>query len=315
MCYYGKVDMRSSKRFIILGITVLFLGVGIAAGTFAISRIFPADPEPQEFCGDKICNAEEDYLSCPSDCEEIIVDPSDTLESLEVIDVYYFNKPAGKIDIAILLKNPNPDHGADEFNYTLTIKAGDTTVKEIKGSSYILPQEQKYIVLLNQEPGGNFTDIEMNISSSSWTRLNEFFSLNLEVFDIKLERLPEENAFYARLAAFVRNNSIFGLTDIKVVGVLLDSSGEPLAVSRTSIQTVLEGEMREVEMFWPNQISLGAVASTDVKAYSNVLKNDNFVREYGVDEAPTAPARREDDRRNYFQLPEVFDTFKGWNPF
>ena len=264
-----------------------------------MGKFFPSDPEPEP-------EPEPPPYQTPQEPD---------LESLEVVDIYYFSKTDGRVDIALQVRNPNSNHGAEEMNYTLSFMKGGKAIKEFDDSSYILPGEEKYIVLLNQDSGGSFDNIKMDINSVAWQELSEFFTLDLDVFDIRLERLPSENTFYARLRAFVKNNSIFGLTDIRVAGLLFDASGELIAVGRTSIQTVLEGEMREVEMFWPNQVPLDEVATTEVRAYSNVLKNDNFVREYGVEETPTPPSRRRDDSRNYFQLPEAFDNWGGWSPF
>jgi len=292
--------MRSVKQLVILVITVSVLGLTISAGGFLLSRIFADNTEP------------EDPYQTPYQTP----DEGPSLDSLEVLNVQALLKQGNIYDIVIQLRNPNPEHGAEELRYKVVFSNNGSEVHTIEQTSYILPAEEKYIVLTNMEVNSFFDDVSVDLRDVLWRQLDDFISLNLDVFDLKLERMLDSNVFYARLAAFIKNNSVFGLTDVRVFGILFDSRGDIIAVNRTSIQTVLEGEMREVEMFWPQAIPLDDVVKYNVYAYSNVLKNENFVRQFGVDRPiGSGDSRGDADSRNYFQLPELFKRFQGWSVF
>lgn len=287
----------SLKRLVILAVTVFIFGLAVSAGNFIFSRFAPPEPPPPP------------PPPAPAPAGPV-------LESLEVLKLQAFKKKGSTYDILIQLKNPNSEHGAEDLSYSINFLNNTDVVKKINENSYILPNEEKYIVLTNVEINSAFNGMSMDLQSVTWRRLQEFVALNLDVFDLKFERLPPENNFYARLAAFVKNNSVFGLTDIKVFGILSDSSGNIVAVNRTSIQTVLEGEMREVEMFWTDELDFDNVQSFGVYAYSNIMKNDNFVRQFGADDpVEKRGPQGGSEKQNYFQLPELFDKFQGWSPF
>lgn len=207
--------------------------------------------------------------------------PENNTSPLELNWIKHINSGDGSVSIVAEIKNPNEKWGAEKIEYEFALFDGrGEQIDQIIGDTYILPNESKYVVALKVPVGHNVSSIEFSAGNVSWHELYDFVRLDLDVENPKLEEVEDDPTFKTKAIGRIANNSLFGLTDIEVITVIFDNNNNPLDINRTIIHTVLEGEKRDAEMFWPYEINPNTAARLDIQAYSNVFENQNFIRYY-----------------------------------
>ena len=88
---------------------------------------------------------------------------------------------------------------------------------------------------------------------------------------------------YGHELKIVFNSSDLDLNRVDVTVVVLDTSQEPIAVSKTNIFTFLARTSRGFEVAWFTPF-VGQVNRIDAEADANVFENSNFLRTYGGQE-------------------------------
>ena len=88
---------------------------------------------------------------------------------------------------------------------------------------------------------------------------------------------------FSKLEATLLNNSSFDFEYVDVFAVLFSQEGEILAVGKTDIRTFSAKTERFFEIKWIAPFS-GEAARAEVYPYTDVFKNENFIKEYGAQE-------------------------------
>lgn len=197
------------------------------------------------------------------------------------VGIFEARDDSGGINIGAEISNPNQEWGVEDMRYEFKLMDGlGNEIGSVDGYSYIMPGEEKHIVFLNKKVQEKVAGVEIGIEDVKWKKLQDFVRLKLDAENPRVEEVDDDPKFKTRAIARIANNSFFGINNIEVTAVLFDSGNNPIDVSRTSIQTVLEGEKRDAEMFWPYSIPVDEVARLEIKAYSDVFENRNFLKQY-----------------------------------
>ncbi len=221
------------------------------------------------------------FLFHDSDTTEPKPTPGD-LKKIEVLDTQILSSEDGIADIFIEVRNPNSEWGAQNIVYNIDLlnEEGDI-VRTLVRDSYILPDQQKFLVHPSVRVSESVVEIRTEITVETWRQLEDFVELRLYTEDVELTRAENQPEFSTTAKAFVVNDSLFGLNNIDIPVVLKDKNDNVLAVNRTSLQTVLAGEKRLIEVFWRQEYTEGEVGEIIIDAYTNIFANDNFIRRYG----------------------------------
>ena len=152
------MDKRLLKQ-IIFGFIFLAIFSGIGTGLY-----FWLKPAPT--CFDHKKNQGEEEVDCGGPCPPCEIRYLQPITVKKIINI----KAGDKYDIGALVFNPNAKWGAQSFNYKFNILGPLDTKQEITGTEFILPAEEKWILLPNQNI--NFTvlktDFEIETSTISW---------------------------------------------------------------------------------------------------------------------------------------------------
>jgi hypothetical protein len=196
---------------------------------------------------------------------------------IDVRWTHFFTSSQDAVDIAALLYNPNTDLGARLFRYTFTLSNNDAVVDTVSGTSYILPEAERLVVLPRVRPGSSVSDISIEISDVHWEYPEEFRSSPITVRAQEFEQPTSRSGFAARAAGIVRNNSLVGLRDIDIAVAMRDAQGNIVGVNKSDTQTVLPQEERLTELFWPQELP---AATSDPQFFlsSNIFNPDNIIR-------------------------------------
>lgn len=221
------------------------------------------------------------YFMIPAPPEEEVV-PEVVLIPPQVVEFQAFDAGEERADLVGVVDNMNSNYGLREFAYEFQIaNGGDTRV--IRGQSYLLPGETKYIVELERvlEDGEEVVGFELLDETYDWQELSRFELPQLIAQNISFG-VPEKAGDLFTARATISNQSGFSLNNIDVVGVVRSPSDEILAVNRTSIRTVVTNERRDVEFIWDIPLTEREVGEIQVFPTTNVLRDSEFLRRRGI---------------------------------
>lgn len=206
-------------------------------------------------------------------------------QTLKVISEHLFKVGDLDYDFLIEIKNPNTEFGATDVFYELNLfdRASELiTVK--RGAINFLPGQTRYEIISPIIVDREISNAEFKIISVSWQKLKEYIPQSL--FSVKNQeysqvKLPEQG--FSKLIGTLANNSNFDFDRVDIYIVLFNELNSPIAVQRTDIRTFLAKTDRFFEVKWSKSFN-GRVIRIETDAYTNVFKNENFIKEYGTQE-------------------------------
>lgn len=260
---------RQTKRLTIIVIYSILLIVFVGLTV----KLFMPDPT----CFDKKQNQKETNVDCGGPC--IACETELTGKDLVVKDTHVVYGGESKYDVIANIHNPNPLYGGEKIYYTIEIKSADGTVLNArKGTSFILPNENKYIVEVSLDSDVQPSRVETTIEKVDWVKFTDFDSPRILVKNQKAG-LVEGGTDYAQAFGLVSNESPYDFHDVTINVVLLDERGVPIAANKTVQKTLDANTQREFKLNWPHQFP-GTIHSTEMQAETNVFDSLNFMKKY-----------------------------------
>lgn len=212
---------------------------------------------------------------CQAACKEIVVG-----ENLQFTEVAFVPGGNGKYDVLGKVYNPSDVAGASLFVYTVVLKGSDGNVLATRsGESYILPQENKYILELNLETAVAPVAAAFSVERVEWARLSGYQEKpDVNIYQKSYSEISS-GAGFSEAKGLLMNRSPYDFRAITVKVVLRDSAGVPLAFNSTEIRTVRSSEERDFRLVWPNAFP-GTVEKVEMEVDADVYHSDNFIRQY-----------------------------------
>jgi hypothetical protein len=260
---------RQKKRVIIIGIYfVIFL---VVVG-FVFSLM---TPKPTCFDGKK--NQNETGVDCGGVC--IACDTELQGEDLVIKDSYVVYGGEGQYDVAANIHNPNPLFGGEKVYYTIEIlDANENVLDSRKGKTFIMPNENKYVVEVSLESSVQPVKVQTTIEKVEWVKFTDFDSPEIIVTN-KRVGLVENSINFARAYGLVVNNSPYDFHDVTINVIVLDERGVPIAINKTSQRTLNAGDQREFILNWPHTFS-GEIKDSIMQTETNIFDSQNFMKKY-----------------------------------
>ncbi|MDH4359096.1 MAG: hypothetical protein OEV37_04185 [Candidatus Berkelbacteria bacterium] len=254
------------KQITIVLIFVLILAI-IGAAVYFLTR--PSGPT----CSDGIKNQGEEDVDCGGPCKKC-----KEIEDLKVISKKFIPTTENNFDLVAVVGNPNIDWGARLASYVFELYDGASQlIGSVKGTTYFLPQETKYIVEQRFYSEKTIVEARLMLSDVSWEKLSQINDLELKVKNTDYQILEDGSSEFIGV---MENKSSYDLDKIEIVGILFDNNGEIAAAGKTFLNTVMRNENREFSFFWPYPIAV-QIKSFIAKTYTNVFLNDNFIKIHG----------------------------------
>lgn len=264
-----KLSPRLMRRMVI---AVIFLAVFSFTG-LGLKRIVTPAPS----CTDGIMNGQEEGIdcgatACSKECEVVLDPPKVNLTKLlKAGDKDY--------DFVAEIVNPHIDFGASEVGYELVLhnQAGEELLKR-EGVFYLLPGQDKFLVLPFLTTENNVGKIDFTIKSAKWQKLDSLEGMNLIV------RREKYNVYgggsSSALDAVIFNDSNFDFETVNVDVVLRDYQNEIIAVNNVEISTFQARTERNFTARWPFLINR-KIAKMEIMPSTNLFENSNFIKQYG----------------------------------
>src|SRR3989344_197066 len=260
---------RQQKRIIIIGIyLVIFLSIGTLI-------FFAVAPAPS--CTDGKRNQREEKVDCGGPCATCPEMPN--VAALAVTEQEVLFGGSGVYDVVASIANPNQEHGASTFSYAMILlnNSGEQ-IAERRGTTFILPSETKQIVETNIPASIAPSRVDVTVSDVRWEQFSGYEKPQLNIYNRQFAPISSGVGF-AQVQGLLRNESSFDFNSVRIVVVLRNAAGVPVAAHKTEMRTVDAGEARDFRLIWPNSFP-GDVQRLEMEAEADVYNSQNFVKKY-----------------------------------
>ncbi|MGK2848649.1 MAG: hypothetical protein ACSLEX_01100 [Minisyncoccota bacterium] len=266
------VVSRTMKRSVIILTYGIFFSLLIGSVYFFFFK-------PTETCFDAIKNQNEQGIDCGGVCQAICRETLIGTE-MQVTELAFVPAGEGQYDVLSQVYNPNDELGASSFMYTLALKdASGAVVGTRSGTSYILPQEKKYILEINMSTSGTPVSASLQVTEVEWTRFSGYQEKPvLNIYQKRYGPIASGSGF-GEAYGLLSNESVYDFRSIRVKVILRESTGKPLAFNTTEMRTVNAHEQRDFRLVWPTAFP-GTVEKVEMEVDADVYHSDNFVRQY-----------------------------------
>jgi hypothetical protein len=180
----------------------------------------------------------------------------------------------GKYDFIAKIHNPNSRHQAS-FYYCFEEKDRELAC----GHSFILPEEEKYVLDLNKEVVGGVGAMNFVIKEINWQRITAHMISDLSDyrqkrfdFSINIDEFKIDNNFY-NLKFTIANNSTFNYKEVPLQIILFNQQRE-VGVNKYTIRDFLNNSEEQLSIVWPVGVQRAnrAIIIPEV----NILNEDIF---------------------------------------
>jgi len=261
------MNKRNIKQIII---ALIFFSILFGFGFLIYYTSIKLDPS----CKDNIKNQEEEEIDCGGPCLpcELV-----NVNDIEILSIKVIPARDNFYDLVAEIKNPNQNYGSGNISYKFELyDTQDNLVSEYPGSTYILPNQTKYILKIKAESDRPVKQIKFSFVDVEWEKLENYQPPQLGVQQKEYRLLKDEEPGFTQVRAILINKTNFDFDKIDIDILLFDSSNRLLAVNSNEIRTFLAGEERDFISTWFNQIN-GQVVSFDIEAETNIFDLDNYL--------------------------------------
>ncbi len=239
-CYYFHMGWSTKRQLLI--VFILLATFLAALAFFALPYILKAPT-----CSDKKQNGGESGIDCGGPCVKLCLSQ---VNDLKVIWQRAFKVTSGAYDVLAYVTNQNYDAGIKKIIYKFSLyDAGNLLVAERVGKTFITPNGKFAIFeggIRTGERAPKRTFFEF-VEIPEWEKVPaKATSFSLGTENIRLEGASTN----PRLSVSITNKSIYSLSNVEVTAILYDGQDNALAVSKTTLDTLLKDSTETAVFTW-----------------------------------------------------------------
>jgi hypothetical protein len=262
---------RVLKQSIITVGYLLFFGTLLFGLYFVFLRVPPT-------CTDGKRNQNEAGIDCGGTCAAACELP---LSAKDIVtrEIAFVPSDRGSYDVLASIYNPNDVAGAVQFSYTLSLRdASGALLSEQSGTSFLLPQENKYLLAFHLTSTTVPAEATLAISEVVWERFLGYTERpRVMVVQQAYERI-RSGPGYGVASGLVVNESPYDFRSLLVKVVLRDAAGKPLAINETKMSTVFSKEQRDFRLLWPVAFP-GEVKNAEMSVEADAYHQENLIKQ------------------------------------
>lgn len=195
-------------------------------------------------------------------------------QDIEVQNAVALSQGSKKYDLLAMINNPNANWAVTSLSFVFTSSAGETK----ESSSFLMPNESKYLTFLGQTYEKPPSDLKLEIRNIKWQRIKDMASF--PVLDFKIENLQiiplststGENVL--KVTADVANASIYGFWQAKFA-VILKSGDQVVGINYVTLN---EFKAFEKKILISQRSNVQSVTSAEIKPEINLTDQGNFIK-------------------------------------
>lgn len=266
-------DPRLIRRILVVSGFLVFFSL---IGTLVYTTFLKSDPT----CFDGKQNQDETGLDCGGSCTKQCVVKVEA-KDLVIKETAFVPVGDGSYDVLAQVYNPNDVAGASSFTYTLSLRdASGQILSRQSGTSFILPQETKYLLEFHLAATTVPSQAVVEFSGIVWEHFEGYTEKpRISVVRQSYARITS-GAGYGAATGLVINESPYDFRSLAVKVVLRDALGKPVALNMTTMQTMKSKEQRDFRLVWPTAFP-GEVTSYEMLVDADVYHTANFIKQSG----------------------------------
>ena len=153
-----------------------------------------------------------------------------------------------------LIKNQNKDLSVVDLKYTFHLfNSQNQEIYTYSGDTFLLPGEQKYLILPNARINQVPTSVEVEIPDPVWQKRVNLPNVIISTGVPSYGDQQNPQGFYIK--GTLQNQSAFPLKSVTVQGIIFDKNHNVIAATEYTANTVASKEQRAYQMFWPVPLS------------------------------------------------------------
>lgn len=259
------------RRFMYGGAVLAFLA--LVAGLFFFKFVYHAPT-----CGDGIKNGDETGVDCGGACKNLC--SSDALTPI-VLWSKAFNISGSVYSVAAYVENPNVNSSNPQVSYEFKIYDDQNVLIASRTGATFLPKNKRFVIF---EPNFNLDTkkpkrVEFDFTGfGTWQKITQADPQ----LDIKYSPLLATSTA-PRIEGTVTNQSLQKVSNLELVGIVLDSQENAVAVSRTFIDSVNTHDSQSFVFTWPRPFNLGVESCLNPLDVALVLDRSGSMRSEQTD--------------------------------
>lgn len=178
--------------------------------------------------------------------------------------VYTFTTNPGSATYLAKIANGNSNLGVAALDYSFDFyNSSGTVVQSIPGSSFIYPNQVKYLLVPNEVPIGA-SYLSLNIRDASWAASStmgivpQFAFQNIQ---------PHAGSTTISVSGQIINNDIASFATVLIITVFKDGSGNPIGASQTEIDHFAPNTTQNFSVIYPAVPGVNP-ANNEIVAYA-----------------------------------------------
>jgi len=251
----------ASRRRLLYGLAVLFVFLSIFGYTLFLKLYRPPS------CVDGVQNQKEIGIDCEGPCSAVC--PEHVQEPL-VLWTRTFKASSGVFNAVAYIENPNGVFGNQQAAYLFKLydDAGGL-VKEIRGSTYILPNE-KFVVFADHINTGARIPTHASFQFQQFSPWTVVDTSNKPVIFVRAPTVLNADTS-PRLTAILQNGTLLNIPNVDVAAVLYDENKNAIAASATHVDELPKDVSYDLTFTWPDPLSAD-VARIEIIPRINLFK-------------------------------------------
>lgn len=243
--YYAFMEWSQKQRISYVLVFIALVGV-----LSALPLYFFLHKEPT--CFDKKQNGDEVGVDCGGSC---VLYCATQMKPLRIIWTKAFQFAPEHYDVGAYVENPNSAAGIKDAHYTVRIfdTAGQMIAERV-GTIEIAPGAVPFLFERNFTLKTSPEKVVIEFDEDYHTQWRKAYSPK-SILVTKNQNLKQTD-FGPRLDAILVNTDYVNSVNLVTIGVvILDQSRNPIAISRTYVDTISKGSEQNIFFTWPNPFS------------------------------------------------------------
>ncbi|MFA6408491.1 MAG: hypothetical protein WCW36_03445 [Candidatus Paceibacterota bacterium] len=244
------MSWASNRQFIILAIIGLMIFAFFAVVTIATLYKAPS-------CSDGVQNHGEAGIDCGGPCQYLCTNEA---HAPTVIFTKVITNDTGRIDVVASIENVNATAAAKSVPYMVTLYGADRAlIQQVTGTIDLPPASTIPVFIQNVNQNVVHAFLTIDRSVPSWYMV----ASDPRILPVVSNTTIRGTTDAPRIDAIVSNSSAIALSDVRMIIIVHDASGEVITASQTIVQEIPAQGQATATFTW-NRAFPGTPAAIEV---------------------------------------------------
>jgi hypothetical protein len=189
---------------------------------------------------------------------------TETAEPLVTSTVWTFSGGSGSATYLAKITDLNSDFGAPGLDYNFDFEdASGTVIETIPGTSFIYPNQIKYILAPNKA-SVNQPNLALDLSNVQWVVSSSMGAAPQFTFG---NIATQNNGATVAITGQVTNDDVAAFDKVLIIAIFKDASGNPIGASQTEVDQFAPNTTENFSVIYPAAPGINP-ANNELEAYA-----------------------------------------------